>query len=235
MVGKTKSSNLQSYFRTKITDAKNPNYNTSSHLFASMRKHGFEHFHVYPLIESCTNNEALCAWEQVLISLLNTQNSDTGYNICKGGEGFSGPHTSEWKRDQKIRLKKMGHRPSLEATLKSLVVRKEIQARTGRYPGAPLGDLLGKNINGITILQRLENSKEGDARWLCRCHCGNTFPVEGASLRSNHTRSCGCLKNSQNRINLNRKGKIVSEVSRKKMSESRKRFLTRSEGISRRT
>lgn len=32
------------------------------------------------------------------------------------------------------------------------------------------------------------------AAWSCRCDCGNELVVQGAQLRSGHTRSCGCLR-----------------------------------------
>jgi hypothetical protein len=37
-------------------------------------------------------------------------------------------------------------------------------------------------------------SAESRAVWLCRCACGNEIEVAGKSLRSGHTRSCGCLR-----------------------------------------
>lgn len=33
------------------------------------------------------------------------------------------------------------------------------------------------------------------AYWRCRCDCGKTAVVRGSSLRSGHTKSCGCLHN----------------------------------------
>lgn len=45
--------------------------------------------------------------------------------------------------------------------------------------------------------------------WKCQCHCGNFFIVDGYSLRSGHTKSCGCLKG--NKINEigNKYGKLT--------------------------
>jgi hypothetical protein len=37
-------------------------------------------------------------------------------------------------------------------------------------------------------------AKDGQVQWLCRCDCGNTSTINGAILRSGHTRSCGCEK-----------------------------------------
>lgn len=97
-IGKTVTSDLEAYFKTKITDSKNPKYTTGSHLHPAMRKYGPEHFHIYPLVIDCISNEALCVWEQILIAQFNSQNPDYGYNICKGGEGFTGPHSEESRK-----------------------------------------------------------------------------------------------------------------------------------------
>jgi hypothetical protein len=43
------------------------------------------------------NREDLDRWEKRLIALYDTRNPEVGYNICKGGEGFTGRHTEEAK------------------------------------------------------------------------------------------------------------------------------------------
>ena len=40
-------------------------------------------------------------------------------------------------------------------------------------------DLTGKKYNMLTVIKRLENTKEGVTRWLCKCDCGNTTVVRG--------------------------------------------------------
>jgi len=55
-------------------------------------------------------------------------------------------------------------------------------------------NLEGKRFNKLVVLNRIENDKYGNARWLCKCDCGNKAKVLGSHLRSNHTKSCGCLQ-----------------------------------------
>ena len=53
-------------------------------------------------------------------------------------------------------------------------------------------DLTGQTINKIQVLE--EAPKRGrKIYWKCKCFCGNIFEVDGTSLRSGHTKSCGCL------------------------------------------
>ena len=54
-------------------------------------------------------------------------------------------------------------------------------------------DLTGMKFNRLTVLKRVENTKDGHARWLCRCSCGNECVVIGKHLRSGAIQSCGCL------------------------------------------
>lgn len=55
-------------------------------------------------------------------------------------------------------------------------------------------DLTGMKFGRLTVLRRAENDKWGFVRWLCVCDCGNEVCTSGASLRSGHTQSCGCLR-----------------------------------------
>lgn len=54
-------------------------------------------------------------------------------------------------------------------------------------------DLTGMTFGRLTVLKRVENSKNGHARFLCRCDCGNETIVSGDDLKRGHSQSCGCL------------------------------------------
>lgn len=54
-------------------------------------------------------------------------------------------------------------------------------------------DMAGSTYGRLTVLKRVENDVSGNARWLCKCECGNEKIVLGRSLRTGRTRSCGCL------------------------------------------
>lgn len=58
--------------------------------------------------------------------------------------------------------------------------------------------LIGNHFGKLTVLCRSkENSKSGNAKWICQCDCGNQAIVIGSHLRSGHTTSCGCNKISE--------------------------------------
>lgn len=39
-----------------------------------------------------------------------------------------------------------------------------------------------------------ETEKNGNAKWVCQCDCGNWIVIDGQRLRNGTTRSCGCLR-----------------------------------------
>ena len=53
-------------------------------------------------------------------------------------------------------------------------------------------DLTGKRFGRLTVVQRVENTPHGCARWLCKCDCGNVKVIRTSNLNGN-TKSCGCL------------------------------------------
>lgn len=61
-----------------------------------------------------------------------------------------------------------------------------------------LEDLTGQVINGISILKQVDDEIQPNGKhmtkWLCQCHCGKLFVTRGSSLKSKHTKSCGCRK-----------------------------------------
>ena len=54
-------------------------------------------------------------------------------------------------------------------------------------------DLTGQRFHRLTVLQEAGRSTEQTVLWRCRCDCGTEIITRSAALRTNHTRSCGCL------------------------------------------
>lgn len=50
------------------------------------------------------------------------------------------------------------------------------------------GDVFGK----LTIINRIENSKNGDAVYFCKCECGNDKKAIAHQLKAGKIYSCGC-------------------------------------------
>ena len=93
-IGKTVRSNLRQYFQQKCSEAFRC-ISKHSHLYAAIRKYGKGHFRIESPISCLATNFQLCLWEKALIYAFNSTNPEVGYNICKGGEGRTGPHSLE--------------------------------------------------------------------------------------------------------------------------------------------
>lgn len=53
--------------------------------------------------------------------------------------------------------------------------------------------MIGREFGRLTVMERGENTKDGKARWKCRCKCENIVVVRAGDLQSGDTQSCGCL------------------------------------------
>lgn len=54
-------------------------------------------------------------------------------------------------------------------------------------------DITGQKFGRLTIISKMNNYHKKRVWWLCICDCGNLVEISGTTLRSGHTKSCGCL------------------------------------------
>jgi len=71
---------------------------------------------------------------------------------------------------------------------------------------ATLVDIAGKRFGRWTALTIDPERKHGHVRWFCRCDCGTERVVTGVTLRSGHSKSCGCIGKEKNRKRLTTHG-----------------------------
>jgi|SRR5208337_2992679 len=194
-VGQHKGNNLKKYLQDKFSRAKT--YAGSSHLFNSMRKHPKKAWSIHALLSDVQTRPELDAYEKDFISFLRSQDPEYGYNICRGGEGFTGPHSD--KTRQKMSITHFGRKKSPEAIVKSALARRGLKRSPEtvakiRCATEHIHDMKGMTVDGIEVLERAGTAKNRHMTWLCRCACGKIFVVEGSNLRNGHTKSCGCLR-----------------------------------------
>lgn len=53
-------------------------------------------------------------------------------------------------------------------------------------------DLVGQTFGKLTVIEKGPKDKHGNVMWVCLCECGNQIMTRGISLKSGHTKSCGC-------------------------------------------
>ena len=61
-------------------------------------------------------------------------------------------------------------------------------------------NLCGEKFGRLTVIERETASierKYRQVKWICQCECGNVITVRTSTLRSGHTKSCGCLSSEK--------------------------------------
>lgn len=99
--------------------------------------------------------------------------------------------------------------------------------RKRRHDVSKFIDLASQRFGRLTVIERAENSNAGQAKWLCKCDCGNHKVVAGYQLRGGYIQSCGCLQRdraseSSKKFNSFR---ISGEVVHVKLSNSDKEMM----------
>jgi hypothetical protein len=71
-------------------------------------------------------------------------------------------------------------------------------------------DLTGQKFGRLIVIKRVENNNSNRPRWLCKCICGKYTIVDSNHLKSNHTKSCGCLQKEMRVLaNINNKNGVI--------------------------
>lgn len=75
-------------------------------------------------------------------------------------------------------------------------------------------DLIGVRFGRLVVLERAENNGRNgkNARWKCRCDCGNVCVVNNGDISSGHTKSCGCIKREVNASRLTTHGETHTRL-----------------------
>lgn len=120
-VGQHKGNNLKQYLQKKFYDAIN-NRGGSSRLYRSVRKYGREAFSIHALLSDVQTKVELDAYERDFIDFLKSQDPEYGYNICRGGEGFTGPHSEQAKRKNSEASRLMWKRPEIRENFSAKMI-----------------------------------------------------------------------------------------------------------------
>lgn len=82
-------------------------------------------------------------------------------------------------------------------------------------------DITGKRFGRLVALSVTEEKdKHRGRKWLCKCDCGKTVIVSGASLRSGISKSCGCLRIETSSLNIKRRQCKNNDVINQKVNYS---------------
>ena len=97
-VGQHKGNNLKKYLQQKFHHAQR-GISNQSRLYQSMRAHSDpSSWSIHALPADITDREELDQTERDFIKFLRSQDPEYGYNICRGGEGRTGPLSDETRK-----------------------------------------------------------------------------------------------------------------------------------------
>lgn len=84
-------------------------------------------------------------------------------------------------------------------------------------------NLIDQKFNRLTVIDK---NPEIDTRnkWLCKCDCGNKIFANAYKLKTNHTKSCGCL-NIDSRKNKDKIEKLIANNRKYSFEESSARNM----------
>lgn len=87
-------------------------------------------------------------------------------------------------------------------------------------------DISGQRFGKLVAISPTDK-KCGSCRvWICKCDCGNTCEVSINSLRTNHTKSCGCLKRTiKNDVPRDLTGLKIGQLTVLKLNDNSKNIL----------
>src|SRR5208282_2078854 len=119
-VGQHKGRNLQRYLGQKLSGARAGLY-PNTYLFRSMRKHHKEAWSIHALLSDIQTKQELDQYECDFIAFLRARDPDFGYNICRGGEGFTGPHSAEARRKNSEASRRMWQQPGHRKLFSSIM------------------------------------------------------------------------------------------------------------------
>ena len=90
------------------------------------------------------------------------------------------------------------------------------------YMGA-LIDLTGQTFGKLTVVRRGNNDKHHKPQWLCVCNCGNSniLLINGQSLRTGKTKTCGCSKKNKPKKEKNKRISIKDIKAQERLGEER--------------
>jgi len=69
-------------------------------------------------------------------------------------------------------------------------------------------DITGHTFGYLTVVDFSHTTRHG-ALWNCKCKCGNKKTIYGSSIRTGHSKSCGCLQKEKARVSQQRLARLA--------------------------
>lgn len=196
-VGQHKGNNLRQYLQQKMSEAKH-HLSRRSRLYASMRKHPDpKAWSIHALRSDIQTREELDQTERDFIKFIKAQDPEYGYNICRGGEGFTGPHSEETRKKISHASEEMWKDPAIRQII--------ISKNTGQKRPSHVGEIVRRLRLGVRASSETVKKLQESHMGLSRSKASRLKQSQSVSGTDNHFH-----------------GHIHSEATRVKMREAAK-------------
>ena len=172
-VGQHKGDNLKKYLQQKFHHAQR-GISSQSRLYHSMRAHPDPLvWSIHALRAGIQTRTELDETERDFITFLKAQDPEYGYNICRGGEGFTGPHSKASRKKTSESLKKAWKVPEIRKRItgnrrgkthdRGCLIPHEARVRGGRTGGSVKSEAKTKHCKVIARLGGLVGGQATNA------------------------------------------------------------------------
>jgi len=223
-VGQHKGADLRRYLQKKLSQARY--YKGSSHLYNSMKKHLPYVWSIHALRSDIQTREELDQTERDFIKFLRAQDSEFGYNICRGGEGFSGTHPEGVRQKMSSAHKEQWQEPEFrDATVAKIRENYQLREQTGGNLGFRWEE--GHEVSDETKARLSESRKENwqDPEYRAMASAALQKRYEGSDLAERISASLmghSISDESRAKISLAKTGSKASDETKAKMSLAHK-------------
>lgn len=176
-------------------------YSSQKLFWRAIQKYGWDNIQHIILLEGLSR-EVACECEKYLINKYQSNNTNYGYNLTKGGEGISGYKFSEEHcKKQSVRMK--GHSTSQETRAKIG------KANSVALRGRTLPEEVKEKLRGKPSAMKGRHHTEEAKRKNALAHMGKQYHL-------GHKAS----DESRNRMSVSHKGQVLSEHNKKLLLET---------------
>jgi hypothetical protein len=217
-IGQHKGLNLRQYLQQKWYEA-HKYLSHRSRLYASMRKHPRESWSIHPLQAELQTRAECDDWEKHYIKVLKTQHPDVGYNICRGGEGFTGEFSEESKQKMSV-----GHKKSWQDGSQKREEQRKNCSRAGKINGLKAKEA-GTGIHAFTQEQRQEVGRaagkiSGEANGIRAVETGHIYRISQLPQAKEAQRRVGLAHVASGQLDRIRKLPQATAARKRKAAEN---------------
>jgi hypothetical protein len=162
-----------------------------------------------PILNKKTIKDNLTVFNRIIIDILNKKNigfRELTKMITKAFPDFSISEVNRYRNTLIHTVTSKRISVSLFKKIMTKILKESIPQIDEVHQQVLLGSigkaLYGKRFDRLVVLKCVGRNNRSELLWQCKCDCGNTVVLKGATLRLNSSHSCGCDRITKQRESL---------------------------------